>query len=190
MIDPDLLKLNLPDNKGFTIIEMLTVTLVIGVISAIAAPNLFALMNQNRVREGLVQLEGAIREGQKQAKREGQSCTITIDAVNNQITNVPGDSCLLSNRDLNDNLTIATNVDNNGTPNQFNIPFSSKGNMGDLTVATPFDEAMFIVYMANGTDARRCLVISGVLGNMSSGTYDNDPTVAPDQLQLLDCDLD
>lgn len=185
MIGPDLLKLNLPDNKGFTLIEMLAVTLVIGVIAAIAAPNLFALMNQNIVRQGLTQLEGAIREGQKQANREGESCTVTIDAVNNQIT---GD-CLLSNRDLNDNIIIATNVDNNGTANQFDITFSSKGNVVGLTVATPppLNEAMFIVFMANGTDARRCLVISGVLGNMRNGTYDNDPTVSPDQLELADC---
>lgn len=189
MIDPDLLKLNLPENKGFTLIEMLAVTLVIGIIAAIVAPNLFALMNQNIVRQGLTQLEGAIREGQKQAAREGESCTITIDAVNNQITNVAGNNCLLSNRVLDDDLIIATNVNNNGTPDQFDITFSSKGNVVGLTVATPppLNEAMFIVHMANGTDAQRCLVISGVLGNMRNGTYDSDPAVAPDQLVLADC---
>ena len=152
-------------NKGFTLIEILVTAIIIGVISAIAAPNLIGLMNATRVKEGIAQIEGAIKEGQKQAIRLGKRCQVSVDTVNNEITAQTVEAtpvnCLLSNRELNDSLEIATN--------DAVITFSSKGTPDNGT------ESIFVVHMPNGTNERRCLIVSPGLGIMRTGEYNVDP---------------
>ena len=113
--------------KGFTLIETLVTAVIIGIVAAIAAPNLIGLMNATRVKEGIAQVEGGIKEGQRQATRLGKRCIVTIDTADNEITAQTVEAtpinCLLSNRELNDSLEIATNVVENGTTNNFDIKF-------------------------------------------------------------------
>ena len=69
---------NVRKNQGFTLIEMLATAIIIGIVAAISAPNLLGLLNRNRVNQGLVQLEGAIKEAQRQAIRNGKTCKIKL----------------------------------------------------------------------------------------------------------------
>ena len=160
-------------NKGFTLIETLGTAVIIGIVAAIAAPNLFGLMNATRVKQGIAQVEGAIKEGQKQAIRLGKRCQVSIDTINNEITaqtiEATPTSCLLSNRELNDSLEIATN--------DAVITFSSKGTPDNTT------ESIYVVHMPNGTNERRCLVITPGLGIMRTGEYNVDPAT----LDVINC---
>ncbi|NJL51996.1 MAG: type II secretion system protein [Hydrococcus sp. SU_1_0] len=63
-------------SSGFTLIEMLVVFIIVGVIAAIAAPNFLGLLNQSRVKDGLAQVEGAVKEAQRQAMRRGKPCKV------------------------------------------------------------------------------------------------------------------
>ncbi len=159
------LALSRKNNNGFTLIEILITAVIIGIVTAIAAPNLIGLMNATRVKKGLADLGGAIKEAQSEAIRESDSCTITIDTADKEITG----TCLLSTRNLNDNLEIATNMANNGTANNFDISFSGKGNTGN-------SGAIFVIYMTNGTTKQSCFVVDNLLGATRSGDYDGDPT--------------
>ncbi len=161
--------LNVRKSQGFTLIEMLATGIIISIVAAIAAPNLLGLLNRNRVNQGLAELEGAIKEAQRQAIRNGKSCTIKINAANNNIINDPTDGCLLSTRNLNENLDITTNVANNGTANNYDIVFSGKGN-------TSNNGAIFVIYMSSGTNQQKCFVIDNSLGVMRTGDYTGDPT--------------
>ena len=178
-------------NTGFTLIEILVAAIIIGVISAIAAPNLIGLMNFTRVKQGIAQVEGGIKEGQRQATRLGKRCIVTINTADNEITAQTVEAtpvnCLLSNRELNDSLEIATNVVDNGTTNNFDITFSSKGSTNYTLADTAKSGAMFIVYMTNGTEEQRCFVIADGLGLSRIGNYDGDPTAAPEDLEPDDC---
>ena len=105
-------------NKGFTLIEIITVVIIIGVIAAISAPNLLGLLNRNRVNEAMRDIEGGLREASKQAIRNGTQCTVNIGA--NGISNpAGGNGCLLSNRVLNNLVTLNSN--------RTTIVFSGKG---------------------------------------------------------------
>ena len=161
--------LNVRKSQGFTLIEMLATGIIISIVAAIAAPNLLGLLNRNRVNQGLAELEGAIKEAQRQAIRNGKSCTIKINAANNNIINDPTDGCLLSTRNLNENLDITTNVANNGTANNYDIVFSGKGN-------TSNNGAIFVIYMSSGTNQQKCFVIDNSLGATRTGEYTGDPT--------------
>ena len=147
---------------GFTLIEMLAVTIIIGIISAIAVPNLLGTIRRNQVNEALEQINGAIKEAQRQAIRQGRLCRINIDITNNELTGNPP-SCLLSDREINDNITVRTNIA--GTPP--NIPFSFKGST---------TRSGTIVVSSNLVNLQRCFVISLGLGITRIGNYTGNST--------------
>ena len=170
-------RLNVRKSQGFTLIEMLATGIIISIVAAIAAPNLLGLLNRNRVNRGLAEFEGAIKEAQRQAIRNGKSCTITINAANNNIVNAPTDGCLLSTRNLSENLEITTNIDNNGTTDNYDIVFSGKGNMVFEISGTEVNSgAIFVIYMPSGTNQQRCFVVDSSLGSVRTGEYTGSPT--------------
>lgn len=155
-------------NKGFTLLEMITVVIIVGVIGAIAAPNFLGLLNRNRINEAMRQIEGALKESQKQALRGGQSCSITIDPTDNDnaIANPSvGNGCLLSTRSLDDLIQLNSS--------RTTITFSGKGNItindADANLRTP----VFVVSMGNGngTEKRGCVVIENSFGAIRTGDY-------------------
>ena len=147
-------------NSGFTLTEMLTVVIIVGVLAAIAAPNLLGLLNRNRVNQAMREVEGALKEAQKQAIRNGRRCTIDINA--NGISN-SANGCLLSNRVLNNLVTLNSN--------QATITFSGKGNLG-----TPAPKPVFVTYMTNASNKQSCVVIESTLGSLRIGDYTGDPS--------------
>ena len=152
-------------SSGFTLIEMMVTTIIIGVIAAIAAPNFLGLLNRNRVNQAAQQIEGALKEAQRQAMRRGSQCTISISEANDAITNpTAGGGCLLSNRVLDDLIELNTN-----TPT---ITFSGKGN---ITGAAP----VLVVSIPNGTDLQRCVVIDSLLGSQRAGEYSGTIPATP-----------
>ena len=153
------------NNQGFTLIEMVSAVIVLGIVAVITMPSLVGWMNYTQVKQGIAQIEGAIKEGQRQATRMGKPCQVTIDTANKRVTAQTVEAtpvnCLLSNRELNDNLDIETN--------DATITFSSKGTPDNAA------DSVYIVFMTNGTDKQRCLVVSPGLGIMRSGRYNGDP---------------
>ena len=147
----------LKKNKGFTLIEMITVVIIVGVIASIAAPNFIGLFNRTKVNTSLDELVGAIRETQRQAIRLGQSCRVDIDPNTKVITATPS-NCLLNNRQIDNDVKIRTNLA--GTPP--NISFSYKGNTTN---------AGTIVLSSDLTDTQKCFTISLGLGIMRTGNY-------------------
>ena len=162
-------------DSGFTLIEMMVTTIIIGVIAAIAAPNFLGLLNRNRVNEAARQIEGALTEAQRQAMRRGTQCSISVDLPDNTISNpAGGNGCLLNNRILNDLVELNTN--------RATITFSGKGNIeiDDLTPGSITPTPVLVVSMTNGTDLQRCIVIDSLLGSQRLGEYSGtipDPPV-------------
>lgn len=153
--------------KGFTLIEILAVTIIIGVIAAIAAPNFVKLLTRNQVNQDITAIEGALREAQKRATRNSRNCTISINAAARTIANNgANDTCLLTTRNINNNFTLNTNRNT--------ITFSGKGN---ITLApTP----VIVLSTPNATlDIPRCVVIETSLGSMRNGNYTAPIPIAP-----------
>ncbi|MEM7758912.1 MAG: prepilin-type N-terminal cleavage/methylation domain-containing protein [Cyanobacteria bacterium P01_A01_bin.40] len=155
------------NNSGFTLIEVIVVTIIVGIIAAISVPNFFSLLQRNRVTEALSSIEGALREGQKQAERDGSGCDLTIDTANDLVSG----GCLLNTRTLTNNVELYSNV---GT-----LSFSAKGTASAATLP-----AVMVVQMFNGegTDTRRCLIINS-LGIIKTGDFTADPSDAGNLVQ-------
>jgi prepilin-type N-terminal cleavage/methylation domain-containing protein len=171
-------------NSGFTLIEMLVVVIIVGVIAAIAAPNFLGMLNQSRVKDGLAQVEGAIKEAQRQAMRKGQVCKIqfTSNAEGDSVIQVHPDEtvsgttvsysgCLLTSRELPESVSFS--LLNSGTltvvnsSNERNLAFSTKGNpdvQGTMVISHP------------QTNTVKCIQIEGMLGAIFTGDYDSATT--------------
>ena len=169
-------------NQGFTLIEMLVTIIIIGVIASLAAPNFLGLLNQSRVKDGLAQVEGAIKEAQRQAIRKGKICKIRFTSSgtgdNLSIIQIHPDEtisgraysyseCLLSNRELPKSVSFSllnsSSLETIDSTNEANLAFSTKGNP---------DVQEIMVIEHPGTTTKKCVQIAGLLGNMITGNYD------------------
>ena len=165
-------------DRGVTLTEMLLAVIVVSILTAVTAPSTIGLFNQNRVKNGFVQLKGAIKESQRLAMRRGRRCKIRLDTTNQKVKISPPDAkgnytgCLLGERKLPEGVLFKTN-------SHPNIVFSAKGNT---------NSAKTIVVYSPNTKTQRCLVISLGLGIMRSGNYTGDvsDSLKSDKCQTTD----
>ncbi len=137
--------------------ELLVAVIFVGIISAIAAPSFIGLFARNQVIDAMGSIKGALKEAQRQAKKIGQTCTVTFNDSTKAITGAPN-SCLLSDRLLDDRINISAT----GRTSPFDISFSYKGTTTDATT---------IIVTGNNTALQRCLSISNGVGIMRIGNY-------------------
>jgi prepilin-type N-terminal cleavage/methylation domain-containing protein len=168
-----LLKMNHPNNKGFTLIEILVTLLIMGIIAAIAAPSFMTWANNRKIQQVATDIEGALKEAQSTAVRKSMACDATvtssaITAVTVPIVTVPvtpAVNCLPSGtrqiQGSNSNLAISGT---GGTTTTVN--FSSLGSVTSTQA--------FVIYrtdVAATVGTMRCVIISAGIGTTRSGTY-------------------
>jgi prepilin-type N-terminal cleavage/methylation domain-containing protein len=73
-------------DKGFTIIELLIIVLILGIFASIAAPSWLAFINRQRVRTVNDRVLQSLRLAQSEAKRTKRDITVTF----NYDLNAPG----------------------------------------------------------------------------------------------------
>lgn len=64
--------------KGFTLIETLIIVVVMGVLTAIATPSLMSVMDSAKINQTIAEVRGTLQEGQRQAIRNNQPCTVGL----------------------------------------------------------------------------------------------------------------
>ena len=144
---------------GFTLTEVIIVTVIVGVIGALAVPSFFSLLNRNRVNQAVGEIEGALREAQKGAIRTSRSCTININTTSNRISNNGDDNCLLTTRNFDSKFTL--------TSSRTTITYSAKGNIS-LDPQTP---VIVMSFPDGGSNQQKCVVIENTLGLIRTGDY-------------------
>lgn len=144
-----MLRFNAPDsNKGFTLVEIMVIVVVIGILSAITAPSLMAMFSRSKVNAAVAEIQGALQEAQRQTIRTGANCTLNL--ISNSITG----NCLPNGNRVFTALSIHASV------NQ--VSFDHKGRVSSV--------ATVVVTTAN-SNLQKCLVLSSPLGLIRSGTY-------------------
>lgn len=70
------------NSQGFTLIETLVILIIIGILSAIAAPSYLGMLNRNKVNDGLTKVRGALQEAQREAIRRSRRCQVGLSSGN------------------------------------------------------------------------------------------------------------
>lgn len=154
-------------DRGYTLMELMVVLIIIGVIAAISAPSFIGLLSRNKLEGAFQELLGAINEAQRLAMVRSRSCIIFIDPATNEITtNITG--CLLRDRSIDDTVTIRTNFPGT-TPN---INFSYKGSttrMGTIVLSSDYTDFQKCFVIALGTGIKRIGIYNGSKTGLVSG---------------------
>lgn len=157
-------------SKGFTLIETLIVIIVVGILSAIAAPSFLTLYRRTQVNEALTKVQGALQEAQREAMRRSKSCTVSIPSGNDiTISTTSTSGCLITgSRVLGDPSTTSPDIQVELVPSTspWVITFDFKGRYSAST-------GTVIVSHPDVPSFKKCLVLSPGLGLMRTGEYSN-----------------
>jgi type II secretory pathway pseudopilin PulG len=97
-------------HSGFTLIEKIIIVAVMGILGAVAAPNLSKLLDRVKLDQATQEVRSALDETQREAIRGNKSCVVTLNLVESKVTG----TCLQSgNRDLPQKISLATNMVSN-----------------------------------------------------------------------------
>jgi prepilin-type N-terminal cleavage/methylation domain-containing protein len=167
-----LFRANRKSNQGFTLIEILVTIMIGGILAAIAAPNFMAWVDNKKINDAAIKIEGALREAQSSAGRRNITCDVVITA--NQVS-ASNPKCLPSGTlniqdkapDVgisNSNLGIAGTGGSTGTT----VTYLSIGS-ANITPST----STIVVYKSNETTSgvKKCIVVTKGIGTIRAGTY-------------------
>jgi prepilin-type N-terminal cleavage/methylation domain-containing protein len=187
--------------KGFSLIELMVVILMVGVLAAIAAPSWDAFTSRQRLKNVNTQVSQVIKTAQAEAKRskEGRRITFINDAGTPKVEvyNVKNtfadetDDTLIEKKSLNvegevkpGTLTIYTQASGK---NANSISFNYLGAIPDEEtekVKTPekpedaknTDGFTIVTYLSNNKDTRQCVIVQSLLGAMRTAEKTDCPT--------------
>jgi prepilin-type N-terminal cleavage/methylation domain-containing protein len=172
--------------QGLTLIELIVTIIIVGVVTAIASPNLIGWWQQNQVTKGLNELKSAIQEAQSNADRMSKDCTITINGLAASTSTVtqngkpyyevvgsPG-GCLLERKYIREDfLTIASSA--SSTDKKGKVTFNFKGeNTVNPGMTTGNSAQTFVIYRDKSTSTGKCLIVSTGIGMKRVGIYSGD----------------
>jgi type II secretory pathway pseudopilin PulG len=167
---------------GFTILELIVIVLVLGILSAIAAPSWLAFINRQRVRTVNDRVFQSLRLAQSEAKRTKRDITITFDTtVPPTVTFTPPLATGGSTQTLDGGGEIKPGtiaLRHNAPAPANSIVFDYLGNVNELP-PDPVDPNVrrFVATVSpvNG-GGKQCAIVETIIGGMRTAEGNDCPT--------------
>jgi type II secretory pathway pseudopilin PulG len=160
-------------DKGYTILELLVIVIMLGVLASIAAPGWLGFINRQRVRTVNDRVFQSLRTAQSEAKRTKRDVTIVFNAVDPPTVTIDGNTQQLNAQGEIKPGTITLTVNTPAAtipPNS--LTFDYQGNL--TTGTTPFYVTVAPSGSAPNTSAKKCAIVQTLIGGMRTGEG-NDP---------------
>ena len=143
---------------GFTLIELLVVIVMVGIISAIAAPSWLAFLTRQQLNAARTDLLGTLRTAQQEAQSLQRSKAVEFSSTDLSVTvkNVSaatGIKTILGNSEVSDKFSLVAD-----SPS---LTFKYDGSV-DLSAGDSF----LIKITDNGSLAQSCVIVTTLLGGL------------------------
>ncbi len=149
-------------DSGFSLPELLVVTIMVGILSAIAVPNLLQSRRDAQAKEIFTKIRSALYEAQANADRKSITCTVNLTSTS--ISGSP-QGCVLETTNIDSSIISVTKGGFTDPPTNISFSFSGGTTNGSTLYITtkkfnqPFQEVA------------RCIVVSST-GMIRTGFYD------------------
>lgn len=151
---------------GFTLAENLVIVVMIGIMAAFTIPSYLSWVNNKRVDDSVVRLEGALREAQSEAIKRSRACSVEVTATEVLSGEAPDptkpderqERCLITGDRVLPVENSPVVITGSNT-----VRFTYRG--------TTNAQASFLIYNTDGTAKMRCIVVSDILGIIRTGNY-------------------
>jgi prepilin-type N-terminal cleavage/methylation domain-containing protein len=156
--------------KGFTQAELMVAILVMGILAAIAAPNLSQWLRQKQVDAAFNQIEFALQETQTEAVKRHRACYLNLPRGDDPTLT---GNCLVTGDRFLQNITL--NYLPTRPSNSWKISFNENGENRSVSNSP----GTLWLTSIDGSVQSKCLVISVGIGLRRSGKYENNTCITP-----------
>ena len=154
--------------SGYTLVEMIVVMVIVGILSAIAAPGWLSFMNSRRANAARDQVAQVLRQAQAQARSTKSDQIVSF----NPAAKPPTITALGITQQIGNDQTDPGGVTlqaKNGGADITQIKFDSNGYIKDIDIDEDTGLKVTVTIPPN-TGAKRCVIVQTLLGAMRSAS--------------------
>ncbi|MBF2022306.1 MAG: prepilin-type N-terminal cleavage/methylation domain-containing protein [Hydrococcus sp. C42_A2020_068] len=170
--------------QGFSLLEILVVVIIVGILSAIAAPSWIAFFNRQQLNASNNQVYQAMRQAQSKAQQEKETWQASFQeqgrVVRWAVHRASLPTAQISWQDFSNSIQIDSESNLPRAGGIFRIRFNHKGcpvyNPQDTCTNTTIrTKGRLTLSLKNGNGTKRCVIVSTLLGALRSAQEQPTP---------------
>ena len=172
-------------SEGFTLIEVITITIILGILAGVAAPSWLGFLQNQRLSNARNEVLQAMRSAQNRARAEKTTWQVSIRENSDTVEwavhpagvsissvssweSLNSDIKVFTSKNQQDKCETTFNKSGSNCPSSpWSIQFDDKG--------LPSSLGQFTLTTQNSNKPKSCIYVSTVLGAMRTGTYHELP---------------